>query len=189
MKAKLILDNGKEIEIELTEEQEKAIKEDYFPENGEIYYAMSSDGYIYKNYFVTDTDYKLAAIGNCFKTEQEAEDMIRALKLIENVRRDRKKLNGNWAPDWNNYDQKKWDISHTRFNHFETYPSNTIQAASILGWYKSDEIAYQIINKYKSELIWFFNEFLPERYYYERWIWCNHEKEGGKNYVERHVLT
>ena len=52
MKAKLILDNGKEIEIELTEEQEKEIKEDYFPQNGEIYYAMSSDGYIYQNYFV-----------------------------------------------------------------------------------------------------------------------------------------
>ena len=53
---------------------------------------MSSDGYIYQNYFVTDTDYELAAIGNCFKTEQEAENMIRALKLIENVRRDRKQI-------------------------------------------------------------------------------------------------
>ena len=95
MKAKLILDNGKEIEIELTEEQEKAIRNDSFPKMGDMYYTIGTFGRI-DRFEYTNTCYDKGAIsiGNCFKTEQEAENMIRALKLIENVRRDRKRLGG-----------------------------------------------------------------------------------------------
>lgn len=52
MKAKLTLDNGKEIEIELTEEQEKAINDDGFPENGDVYWLIDGKRDTYKSHFV-----------------------------------------------------------------------------------------------------------------------------------------
>ena len=165
MKAKLTLDNGKEIEIELTEEQEKAINDDGFPENGDVYWLIDGKGDTYNSHFVGCWgDYKRFAIGNYFKTEQEAEDMIRALKLIENVRKDRKELNGDWKPDWKTAFEKKWSIYFSEaINDFAVYENRQNRDSSIFGYYKFYDPAYQIINKYKAELTWFFNEFLPER--------------------------
>ena len=166
MKAKLILDDGREIEIELTEEQEKAINEArQSPKEGDKYYFITKGGLIELTYHKDRLlDEWMTSIGNYFKTEQEAENMIRALKLIENVRRDRKRLNGDWKPDWKSAFEKKWSIYFLEaINDFAVYENRQNRDSSIFGYYEFYDSAYQIINKYKSELTWFFNEFLPER--------------------------
>ena len=141
MRAKLILDNGEEIEVELTKEQEKAIKNDNFPKKGDMYYAVGTFGKIdvLKS---TNTSYDKSAIsiGNYYKTEQGARDKIRALKLIESIRKDRERLNGDWKPDWTNDNQGKWDINYAENYNFVSYVSRINQDADLLGWYKSEEI-------------------------------------------------
>lgn len=162
MRAKLILDSGEEIEIELTEEQEKAIRNDSFPKMGDMYYTIGTFGRI-DRFEYTNTCYDKGAIsiGNYYKTEQEAEDTVRALKLIESIRKDRERLNGDWIPDWTNDNQDKWDINYVESYNFVSYISRITQDTNLLGWYKSEEAALQIINKYRSELVWLFEDFLP----------------------------
>ena len=83
MKAKLTL-NGKEYEVEVSEEQVKEIEKPKYKrwraEKGDAYFYIFNNGhidkYLEKN---DDTDNFLYDIGNYFKTEEEAEEYKKKL--------------------------------------------------------------------------------------------------------------
>ena len=61
------------------------------PENGETYYRVGSDGRIYDDYWddsLNITDSERLDIGNCFKTDEEAERVAEYLKALAIVRGD-----------------------------------------------------------------------------------------------------
>lgn len=61
------------------------------PENGETYYRVGSDGRIYDDTWddsLSITDSERFEIGNCFKTEEEAERVAEYLKALAVVRGD-----------------------------------------------------------------------------------------------------
>ena len=163
MRAKLILDNGEEIEIELSKEQERMITEQAkFLSYGEEYYYIDIDGAVEGVVNLNDnTDIGAVEIGNCFSTEEEALDTVRALKLIKNIKEERQKLNG----DWNIKGKRKeawyifFDYVGQRFGCDWTYG---YPVESAFGIYKNSYDALEVADKYEDELKWYFNEFLME---------------------------
>ena len=156
MKAKLILESGREIEMELTEEQTEQIrKEAKWPQVGDEYWFIGDE-----NSFSGGL-----AIGNVFRTKKEALNMARALRLIEAVRQDRLELNGDWVPDWSNHSELKHFLffGHALANCLTVVQNRHAQAANTFGYFKDESMAQTIIDKHQPELLWYFTKFLPER--------------------------
>lgn len=163
MKVKFILDTGKEVEIELSKEQERMIMEQAkFPSYGEEYYYIDVDGAVEGAVNLNDNmDIGAMEIGNCFSTEEEALNTVRALKLIKNIKEERQILNGDW--DVRRKQETKWYI-------FFDYEGQALGCdwtygypiENTFGIYKNSYDALEVAGKYEDELKWYFTEFLME---------------------------
>lgn len=162
MKAKLILESGREIEMELTAEQTEQIrKETKWPQVGDKFFHICSYGDTYEATFHNTS---IIEIGNFFQTEKEAQNMVRALRLIEAVRQDRLKINGSWTPDWSRKDETKYSLGYDYYQEaLEIDQTTTLQVANVFGYYKSSLDAELIIGRYLPDLEWYCTKFLPER--------------------------
>lgn len=67
---------------------EKQQEEAEFPKDGDEVYYMNACGHILlKTNFREGYDNDMLAIGNCFRTKEEAEDVVRKLKIIAEVKK------------------------------------------------------------------------------------------------------
>lgn len=118
-KVKVNLDNLTEEEIaellKLIEKANKPKSKVWKPERGETYYC-SWGGIVYNNYCNSDfIDNNRYAIGNCFKTEEEAQNAVERLKIRAELQRYADEHNDK-PIDWKDTNQKKW---HIFFNYNE----------------------------------------------------------------------
>lgn len=155
--------DGKEIKAQVSEEDiKKLTQEPEWPQDGDEYWYIStltgpkaSEGMWEDHSFY----HGLLEVGNCYRTEQEAKDALRAQKLIAAVAKRRKELNGEWKPNWSRGD-KKYFIEYRKeylyVNHFLS-----ICSVSPFGYFKSSCRAVAIIDEYEDELLWYFTEYLP----------------------------
>lgn len=93
----------------------------YKPEPGEIYYFIELDGTIKSTRWSGDTskwfgrlDLALYALGNCFKTIEEAEFVVEKLKVIAELKRFAQEHND--PIDWKNINQEKWTFVYHHQN-------------------------------------------------------------------------
>lgn len=165
MKAKLILENGKEIEIELTAEQEKLVvgekkKTGYERvKKGEI--CFSSDpieengiGEMTDNYLAIYNSYYESA--DYYSDEEVAINNARADKLMRQLRRfavENAENELDWKKEyyWHiyyNYEKQMIDIgyTYTQRNFGQIYFDNY-------------ETARKAIDTFKDELIWYFTKY------------------------------
>lgn len=92
MKIKELLEQVRD--VELTEEQEKHIKEylgiknkKWRPEYNDLYYYIDSFGHIALcNYEAVGTDINRLVTGNCFKTKKEAEFRLEQIKVYNELK-------------------------------------------------------------------------------------------------------
>lgn len=136
-----------------------------WPQKHDKYWYLTSYGGIGQEFFTEhDTDYGRFAIGNMYQTEQQAKDAVRALKLIKTINDRRKELNGDWMADWEDGKRIKYCIEIDGLNLIVSGWSNFKYAhkAYPFGAFKDKDNCFQIIQKFKSELSWFFTEYLPE---------------------------
>ena len=77
---KVLLDDACEIEEE---------KDTSFPKNGDEFYFILSDGEIDSKYYspTSSIDMDCISMGNCFKTEEEAEFEVERLKVIHEIKK------------------------------------------------------------------------------------------------------
>lgn len=107
-----------------------------------------------------------ASIGNYFKSEEDARMAIRAMQIEQSIRIRRIELNDGWEPDWDDIDEIKYHIllknnlSSKKAFINDTYVYNYFP---IFGYYKSIEVARQIIDEFEEELLWYFTEYYPNR--------------------------
>lgn len=130
-----------------------------------IYINSINLGY-YDNSYLAEED---SSIGNYFKSKEDAEMVIRAMKLEQAIRIRRIELNDGWEPDWSLINIPKYTICGTKY----AYPDRTSLSVScddtyyntvpIFGYYKSIEIAQQVIDEFKEELLWYFTEYYPNK--------------------------
>lgn len=164
MKAKLLI-NGKELEVEITEEELKKLEVKKKNKTGyervdleKTYYLVDSTGVVCEclKYNVYEDDV-LMAIGNCYSDKTVAENNARADKLMRQLREfsvihREKELN--WVGDGYKY--------FIEFD-YETNEIHTDWWCSLREFgaifFDSEETAELAIETFRDELLWYFTEY------------------------------
>ena len=165
MKAKLIIE-GKEIEVEIPEEEYKKLQSieekktgyERVPES-DIYFYAYSGGYVEtasEDYYDIDNEYYESA--NYYSDKTVAENNIRADNLMRQLRRFAAE-NREKEINWNDVHYKKYFI-------YYNYPDNLLEATYVV-WDKafgsilfdSEQTAQAAIDEFQDELIWYFTEY------------------------------
>ena len=166
MKAKLVLDNGKEIDVELSTEQLAEIqakkKTGYERVNkGETYYLAISeteDGYLdtFDKYGESDELFYEGA--NYYNDETLAENNARADQLMRQLRRFAVE-NSEEELDWNNINQLKYYCCYDYHNKELISPLAYHLRDFGNIYFDSEKTCQKAIEEFKDELIWFFTEY------------------------------
>ena len=165
MKAKLLID-GKEIEVEISEEEYKKIQPieekktgyERVPEDDGFYYA-SSKGYVeygLDTYDYIDDEYYESA--NYYSSDIIAENNARADKLMRQLRR--------FAVEHREHGVNFNDINTAKFYIYYDYTNYKLEPASVFSaevfgtiHFDSKETAKAAIDEFRDELIWYFTEY------------------------------
>ena len=113
-------------------------------ENEKYYYIDLCNGLLdidfTTNYAGSTYDKNLISQYNCYKTEEEAQKFLNHFILTSKIIQTRDLLNGDWKPDWNDGNEKKYFIfmSNDRIE-YDWYYNNK---KSFL-YFKSEEIREQ----------------------------------------------
>lgn len=149
------------LEAELAEVKEMAVamkkKVDgvFKPEYGEDYWYISAEGTTFVDNWGGDSiECAQYAIGNCFPTEQAAEDAVRVLKLIQKARESQ----GEFVPDWEDTTQYKYRLYFDIGGIYVTRNCAT-NPASIFGYWENESVCDKFIIENRDELIWYFTEY------------------------------
>ena len=165
MKAKLIID-GKEIEIEISEEEYKKLQSPKEKKTGyervsesNIYFYTHSSGYVEtgtEDYYSVDNDYYEWA--NYYSDKTVAENNTRADNLMRQLRRFSVEHRG-CEVNINNITTKKYYIYYD-YEDDELRVSLVFRAKSFGAiYFDSEETANTAINEFYDELIWYFTEY------------------------------
>lgn len=144
---------------ELKEELDKLQKKPYeisYPEDGtEMYYIDDYTGELEGKTFdiCDDYDKRLYEIGLLFYTEEEVEQFIKEQTLIKKIKCWAKEQQGDWKPDWSDFNEEKWriqfsagarvfsDIENKYYMSFTFFPIfKTKEIAEACGYEFGDEI-------------------------------------------------
>ena len=165
MKAKLIIE-GKEIEIEISEEEykklqlseEKITGYERVPES-DIYYYAHSRGYVKtdcEDYYDIDNEYYESA--NYYSDKTIAENNARADKLMRQLRRFSVEHRENGI-NLNDMNTKKFFVTYNYENN-EIQPGYTLQVKAFgTICFDSREATQAAIDEFYNELIWYFTEY------------------------------
>ena len=165
MKAKLIIE-GKEIEIEISEEEYKKLQPPEEKETGyervsesDIYFYANSRGYVEtacEDCYDVDDEYYESA--NYYSDKTVAENNARADKLMRQLRRFSVEHRGHGV-DFNSTETAKhyiyYDCVHDELRTTYTF------YAGVFGviYFDSEETAQAAIDEFRDELIWYFTEY------------------------------
>lgn len=144
-----------ELKKELEELQDKSYEISY-PDNGtEVYFINDYFGDISeREYDAFDKNYKrLYELGLYFDTKEEAEQFKRERALIKKIKCWAKEQQGDWQPDWSDFNEEKWriqfsagarvfsDIENKYYMSFTFFPIfKTKEIAEACGYEFGDEI-------------------------------------------------
>lgn len=164
MKAKLTID-GKEFEVEISEEQVQALTETKKKTGyervakGEFYYAEVDDGtadFDKEDYEVfSDETYESA---NYYSDKTVAENNSRADKLYRQLRRFAVEHRKNEI-NWNNENEAKYFISYSHHSDVFYITSNLEHQYLGVNFFDTRETAQLAIDTFKDELLWYFTEY------------------------------
>lgn len=163
-KAKLIID-GKEIEVEITQEQLNKL----CPPKKKTGYERVEEGEPYWSVICTDKasvaiesecdiNGELYRGANYYSDKTVAENNARADKLMRQLRRfavehREKEL------DWGNDNQAKWYVSYRNVKkEFKAYLTYSVQDFGKI-YFDTEKTAQLAIKTFKDELLWYFTEY------------------------------
>lgn len=177
MKATLTLENGKTIEMELTEEQSKLINQHTKKRTGyerakyyNAYYSSDNSGFINNNIIVNeDVDVKDWVANSRYESadyyndETLAKNITRADALMRKLRRFAVENGGSfskeeweWKDDYIEMYKITYNYLNKTFNVMHSYAGNK-HAFSV--YFRSEEIAKKAIDTFKEDLLWYFTEY------------------------------
>lgn len=134
----------------------KAPKEDTWEmkcpyENNDDIYTLSNDGEVKKNYWsYFDYDRERFEQGNIFPTKEAAELEAKRRNLLTRFRAFRDECNGDWKPNWSDYD-RKWSVFKTDEGLFDAWLTG-LDSFSIFGYFKNQEDAQRAIDLFGDEI-------------------------------------
>lgn len=165
MKAKLIIE-GKEIEIEISEEEYKKLQPSKEKKTGyervpesDIYFYTHSRGYVEtasEDCYDIDDEYYESA--NYYSDKTVAENNIRADKLMRQLRRFSVEHRESGI-DLNDMNTKKFFVTYNYENN-EIQPGYTLQVKAFgTICFDTREATQAAIDEFYDELIWYFTEY------------------------------
>ena len=165
MKAKLIIE-GKEIEVEISEEEYKKLQSSEEKKTGyervpelDIYFYANSGGYVEtacEDYYDVDNEYYESA--NYYSDKTVAENNARADKLMRQIRRFAVQ-HRECEVDFNDTNTEKYYIYYD-YGNDELGVSLVFRSKNFGAiWFDSEETAQAAINEFHDELIWYFTEY------------------------------
>lgn len=98
---------------EITEVTKKKPYEISYPKDGtEMYYIDDYTGELEEKtfYIWNDGDKRLYELGLYFDTKEEAEQFKREQTLIKKIKCWAKEQQGDWQPDWSDFNEEKWRV-------------------------------------------------------------------------------
>ena len=116
----------------------------------------------YPELFDMGTNKENSSIGNYFKSKEDAEMVIRAIRLEQAIRIRRIELNDGWEPDWNDENETKYLISKF-FDFITSGTTHLYDISPVFGYYKSQEITQQVIDEFEDDLRWYFIKYYPNK--------------------------
>ena len=129
---------------EQIEQEEKQLKQNklelWKPKENEEYYIFDAYLDILNLYNNSNFDKMQIDSNNCFQTEEEVQKYVNYIKLSLKILKTRDLLNGDWKPDWNNGNERKYFIYMS--NHRIEYDWYYNNKKSFL-YFKSEEIREQ----------------------------------------------
>ena len=165
MKAKLIIE-GKEIEVEISEEEYKKLQSEEEKKTGyervsesDIYFYANSRGYVEtctEDYYSVDNEYYESA--NYYSDKPVAENNARADKLMRQLRRfavEHRECGVNFSDT----DTKKYCIDYD-YDDGELRISFVFRSKKFGAiYFDSEETTQAAIDEFHNELIWYFTEY------------------------------
>ena len=161
MKAKLLIE-GKEIEVEISEEEYKKIQlsetgYERVPES-DIYFYAHSGGYVgtaSEDYCNIDNEYY--ELANYYSDKTVAENNARADRLMRQLRRFAVQHRENEI-DWNDIETIKFCIAYDPVTSMLRIGRNSI-LQTCTTYFDSEETARAAIDEFHDELLWYFTEY------------------------------
>lgn len=145
-----------ELRIKLEEKAKKKPYEVEVPEDIEDYYYVDEIGSVnlLSDSFV-ESDYdELYKRGLAFKTKEEAEQFDKERILINRAKDWAKEHQGDWTPDWSNFNEtKRYITCKKEQGEFDMNFCRTFRHFIKLPYFKSVEIAKQFIEEFGEEII------------------------------------
>ena len=165
MKAKLIIE-GKEIEVEISEEEYKKLQPSEEKKTGyervsesDIYFYANSRGYVEtctEDYYSVDNEYYESA--NYYSDKPVAENNARADKLMRQLRRFSVE-HRECGVNFNDTNTEKYYVCYD-------YASDELEVSSVVFsknfgaiYFDSIKVVNAAIDKFHDELIWYFTEY------------------------------
>lgn len=144
----------KDLKIKLEEKAEKKPYEVKVPEDIDRYYYVDELGDInLVGDTFHETDYEgVYQRGLAFKTREEAEQFDKERILINKFKDWAKKYNEGWTPNWEESDDKFYIDYHHGSRCFQVKNAWYANAYHKLPYFKSAEIAYQLIEEFVEEI-------------------------------------
>lgn len=104
-------------------------------------------------------DLHYLSLGDVYRTEEEAQNALRAMKLVETIRRERKLANGDW--EWPDEYVEGWVIGWVHGCSLRPLQPDCRGCANSFGiWLHWHSLA-DVIDKYRDDLTWYFSKYLP----------------------------
>lgn len=131
------------------------------PEIGESYYYLINGYCLFMcKWDGNGGDELMYAVGNCYRTKEDAQRAADVTKATVRVNRRIEELNGGWVADWKNDNQKKWFLEYDYGTEFLTSLNRvfgmrargTCQFPNKLMWIASKTIAETIIGEMHDDL-------------------------------------
>ena len=165
MKAKLIIE-GKEIEVEISEEEYKKLQPSEEKKTGyervsesDIYFYANSRGYVEtacEDYYDVDNEYYESA--NYYSDKTVAENNARADKLMRQLRRFSVEHRENKI-DWYDINNHKYYINYDFEDNKISIGDKSFLRYFGAIYFDSRKTAQAAINEFHDELIWYFTEY------------------------------
>lgn len=122
------------------------------PNVNDGYYYICSDGKINFCYWFNDADDKRRfALGNVFKTEEEAKFAVEKRKVEVLLQDIADELNDGWVPDWSDVKMKKHFIAYSRLAKDFGILSAAMERPGI--YFKSKDVAKEAIRRIGEDVL------------------------------------
>ena len=157
-KVKRLEEQLTEVRIELLERKAPFIPykpyEVEVPEDVDGYVYINNVGNIYGlNTLTIDECEKIYKRGLAFKTREQAEQFDKERILLFKMHKWAEEHNGEWTPNWNDYNEEKWTVMyHNECEEFEIYENYRYREFLKLPYFESEEIAELFIKEFGDEI-------------------------------------